>query len=667
MFRKLIIIISLICCSPIYQAVAMDDPEENATTNNRLNFFKLGLELQESSGLCKWALRDLHFQKKPIFKIFGIVTPTLEQVKDFFFLTQFLVSNGATDAVVFEICRSLYARSHTKHLFHIEIDGSDIEFVKDAFSNQERRYLKMCTEGTVSSLNLLGTILNSPDNPLKRTTFKTWADALKPYLNSLQLGFKYKSGFSNETLLEDMIIQAPLKPVLTQEQIRDYFFLKEIFELYKLSKTDAFINCISFYCQINPIKFADWVPVFSPQATIQHPLSFTIPLYLSLFGENAYLQACLPHRDVLLKISKTKTQETLWEYFNELCINPESGLMFLHALTLLCMTPDKRYTDGSLLAETLQNYELYDQIDAKGRLPLMSRRPFSAMFQEIQQQETLEEEYSYEGGGSSEEEYSYKILFQKAMEKGNNLFMEKIKLFHMTNYGQQFFGSDGKPIDLSSYLMCFTEGFRNFIDERFEKREEYKGVLSTLLKNGIITTTMLRNLENDTIDGSDKYELVSELFRSNSGSEAFSYGSETFYQTCITSVDSPQERCIIKFENGIGVQKENVNSTLYDCLSPPWFLKIDDPMGGFKEKEMEKQDRSYGEAIVEVRMVFNIDDWFFNKMNLNKKLVGKFLKFKDFENNFIDQVMGFFDFLVDFDLESQDIQNKICKFNFDLY
>jgi hypothetical protein len=114
------------------------------------------------------------------------------------------------------------------------------------------------------------------------------------------------------------------------------------------------------------------------------------------------------------------------------------------------------------------------------------------------------------------------------------------------------------------------------------------------------------------------------------------------------------------------VQQENTGSTPYDCLSPPWFLSIDDSMGRFKEKEMEKQDMSYGEAIVEVRMVPNIDSWFFKKMNLNEGLIDKFLKFKYSENNFIDQIMGLFDFLVDFDLDSQDVQSKICKFNFDL-
>lgn len=126
MFRKLLVIIALIYCTPVYSVITMDAWKENITINKKLNSFKLGLELQESSGLCKWALRDLHFQKKPIFKIFSIVTPISEQVKIFFFLTQFLNSNGATGEEVFQICRSLYARSHTRNLFHVEIDGSSI-------------------------------------------------------------------------------------------------------------------------------------------------------------------------------------------------------------------------------------------------------------------------------------------------------------------------------------------------------------------------------------------------------------------------------------------------------------------------------------------------------------------------------------------------------------
>ena len=177
MFRKLLVIISMICCAPIYSVVAMDECEEYITINKKLVFFKLGLELQESSGLCKWALHDLRFQKKPVFKIYKIldekiINPTWEQLRDIFFIKEIFYSIGLANSDSYRECISFYCKNNVKNLFHVEIDGSDIEFVLNAFTNIEREYLKICAEGVVFSLNILKTILNNPDNILKTTKFK---------------------------------------------------------------------------------------------------------------------------------------------------------------------------------------------------------------------------------------------------------------------------------------------------------------------------------------------------------------------------------------------------------------------------------------------------------------------------------------------------------------
>ena len=62
---------------------------------------------------------------------------------------------------------------------------------------------------------------------------------------------------------------------------------------------------------------------------------------------------------------------------------PISGLAFLHALTMVQMTPDEDDTDPKLLAETHHALTSFQQVDPKMRLTLMSRRPFSSMLKDV--------------------------------------------------------------------------------------------------------------------------------------------------------------------------------------------------------------------------------------------------------------------------------------------
>lgn len=86
-------------------------------------------------------------------------------------------------------------------------------------------------------------------------------------------------------------------------------------------------------------------------------------------------------------------------------------------------------------------------------------------------------------------------------------------------------------------------------------------------------------------------------------------------------------------------------------------------MGKFKEKEMEKQNPLYGAAIIEVRGIRDIDEWFLNSDWYNfyepKPLKSHFLTSPEKQDLFLDQAMGLFRFLKKFNLDSFGIRKKI--------
>lgn len=95
--------------------------------------FRIGFEFQMGGELCKWAMKDYSLQKSPIFEI-GI--------------------DG-------------------KKLFHIELDGPDIEFVTIPFSHLlgEKIRLEICTNLITNTLEVMMQLCNKSD---KKTTIAEW-------------------------------------------------------------------------------------------------------------------------------------------------------------------------------------------------------------------------------------------------------------------------------------------------------------------------------------------------------------------------------------------------------------------------------------------------------------------------------------------------------------
>ncbi|OHE74168.1 MAG: hypothetical protein A2007_00425 [Verrucomicrobia bacterium GWC2_42_7] len=108
---------------------------------------------------------------------------------------------------------------------------------------------------------------------------------------------------------------------------------------------------------------------FEPQVTIQYPIEYSVFLWSCLFKGD---------KDGPI-FSKIRTVVSL--FGREDFFDKKSGLAFLHALTLSCMTPNSM-EDSQLLNESIERAHK-GQVDAKGCLYLMSRRPFSKIWQDV--------------------------------------------------------------------------------------------------------------------------------------------------------------------------------------------------------------------------------------------------------------------------------------------
>jgi hypothetical protein len=190
-------------------------------------------------------------------------------------------------------------------------------------------------------------------------------------------------------------------------------------------------------------------------------------------------------------------------------------------------------------------------------------------------------------------------------------------LFNRTNYAEQFFDSKtGDPRSLEAFLPLFRNSFRIQNEE----------TLTKLLQQGVLSTTMMRNLREDI--------PVAEFL---SGENLLN----NYFKMAIESVEFPENTYIINSDTH-AIQSIPFR---YDHLSPPWFLDAENSMGRLKG-EMSREERLYGEAIVEVRGIRSVQSWFLNKCRLNPKLTGSFLTHPNEE--LPEQALRLFDFLYNF-------------------
>jgi len=493
--------------------------EAESSTNQFHMKFKVGFEFQEVNGLCPWALHNNNIQKKPLFFL-----------KD---------------------------KETKRHLWKIVIDTSDIEFVTEPFSYQERPILERGIDTILKAFNTLENLLNHQT----RITFEGWTDKIE----ELKTDFPFFLGYFG-----------------TYSSVRDEFIIK---------------------------PSSQWKPKFAPQVTIQHPLEHAIPLYFGLFGfSSRYMldfSASLPCRDLFLEAQKEANSENFGKWIHGYG-QKMNGLVFLHALTLVQMTPGEDLTDKELLKETYDSLTNYFQVDAKMKLTLMSRRPFSSMFKDIHTQG------------------DYPQYFMRVMSL-NTPFYKIPSLFYKTNYAEQFY--DSQTGNVKSFLNLLPFLSQDFVTQNNQ-------ILIPLLQQGVVSTTMLRKLKKRV--KVDQSEPVSTLFNK-------------YFEEAIKTVEFPAKTYIMDTNN------YSVQSIPYDhdILSPPLFLDFENSMGRFKDP-MTEEEKQCGEAIIEVRAIRDVQSWFLKKCGLEPELTGEFLTKPSPELKV--QALCLFDFLKDFGKPSDVIE-----------
>lgn len=442
---------------------------------------------------------------------------------------------------------SIRLRSSNRKLWELVLDTSDIEFVTNPFADNERELLGQCIHTTLASLNSLQALLDV--GPV--ATFATWTTEigkLLPPIYSLTYDPTYK-------LIHDKNLARPSFP---------------------------------------------WRPRFSPQVTIQHPLEYTIPLYFGLFGFSSeympFFSASLPFREDFLKAQEDADSE-LFERFIHGYQQKINGLVFLHALTLvrMGMTSSEDTTDAELLNETNQLLSSTSQVDAKTKLILMSRRPFSAMFREIRLNADLPDNFG-----------NYFNYFMNVMG-ANSSFRRISSQFNKTNYAEQFFDLQARAErSLIGFLPCFREPFLS----------DNRPMLKSLLEVGVISTTMLRNFRDDV-----RVNDPHNLYKGNSCAVVDLFKHNQLFNNAVYSVESPSATFRIDSEH----MRVQAVPSKFDSLSPPYFLLPDNSMGWFNGENAD-HEREYGEAIIEVRSISKVQAWFLKKCGLDPELEGEFLK-----------------------------------------
>lgn len=411
-------------------------------------------------------------------------------------------------------------------IWRIELDTSDVEFVTVPFSCEQQDLLEKSLKTITFSITQLQNLLDQN----RSTSFLSWVDAMKDPLEQ-------EHACNINILREDLIGKI--------------MYLDE--------------------------NSSSWKPVFAPQATIQHPLEWTIPLYFGLLGFDSptmlSFYGCLPYRDLLQEAITTLNMQNISQIIQSYS-RKLNGLVFLHALTLQRMSLTADYvTDKEALETTLENLTKYYQIDPKLYLVLMSRRPFSHMLNDIKHDLIL----------------TYAEYFKHSMIQNNKTFTEFFEvpsLFSKTNYGEQYFDEEGKIIPLYH--------FANLLEEDFLK--DNQETILQLFAKGVITTTMIRHFKDMANPLNNYYENALEIEQ------------DTYIRHHLDLTPETEDPIV----------EENSSQ---DLLSPPLFLDYKNSMG-FLKGEI---DPKFGEAVIEVRDIKGIGNWYLRKLGQSENLSGNFL------------------------------------------
>ncbi len=566
--------------------------------------FRVGFEFQMNGRLCEWALHDYSLQKKPIF--------TIESGEG-------------------KLCR-------------IELDGPDIEFVTEPFSNKEGHLLAECMKNIKAIINLTKDRLDAKPE----IDFDNWLSLLSSEIGTVR------------------IIPTPFFDVIKTSTIR----------------------------KLNPT--APWEPSWQPQMTVQHPLQSTITLCNTLFPTISAMQALIKQSIPTKVPSNTSIAGLMFLAAHEMVGMTNSYLMPLHTdhildlamalaiyfhgqdltinllqrsiialsdptlkelethtlmrpfltaifeqdaqkqSTLLSkLSMEDRFVQRALAAtanigtfvpianddvfmykallmrDTFESFSTAHQFDAKRWTNFMSRRPFSHMFIEIIKNESpiVSDVFSRSvltKPGDFLEAFNQNIEFADQLPGG----------FYLANYAEQFFDETGaNPIDLKMLLPYFHPTIRE------------STFLNNLLQNGIFSTTMFSVMNID--------ETVPNTLITPTAKAVIKEMLTPIYSTAVlSSIEQPQERSFLLMTRKsstleIDAAKLPHSDVPADLLSPPFLLDKSDAMGQYREGVFHAKytPEAFGSAIVEFR---NIQQAKHLKSKRNSLAQAGFLTIPDF-------------------------------------
>lgn len=266
--------------------------------------FRVGFEFQMGGKLCKWAMENYSLQKSQLFEV-GTVND---------------------------------------RLFHVELDGPDVEFVTVPFSSlsEEKEKLKTCVSFITSMVEVMMRLCSSDTH--NRTTMRKWVE--------------------ESSNIEGLRIQE--------------------FELF-LKVAERIIE--------RPTD--DWQAMWQPQVTLQHPLKFTINLLDKLFVGTTVLESIKeakpfynPVQGSEFPLYDTALGGLIFLLAHEIGGVNKSTVYQPHEVLALLMkgkyvSAGAPVADADMISDTLESFKTVHQFDAKRRTVFMSRRPFSDMLSDI--------------------------------------------------------------------------------------------------------------------------------------------------------------------------------------------------------------------------------------------------------------------------------------------
>ncbi len=493
--------------------------------------FRIGFEFQMHGELCKWALKNYSIQKSPIYEI-GV--------------------NG-------------------KKLFHIELDGPDIEFVTVPFSSyalEEKEHMKICMKFIVNMTELLIKLTN---NPNRNTTIAQW------FIESQKIDGIWMRSYEIFSRIKKGIIEKPT---------------------------------------------IDWQPEWQPQVTVQHPLQSTINLVDNLFDGTIIQQSIQEAKPFYNPVSNeakplydTAIGGLIFLLASEICgINKSTVYQPNEVFRLLMKGKYVRAGDTipdlDMISDTLESFETVHQFDAKRRTLFMSRRPFSHMLSDILKQKSI---FTSDKLSLESLNLGFAQLFKQAMKEnrfyktcetlsGKQQRIEVSQSFWRANYAEQFFDKEGTPLVLTELL------------DYFDEETKILPSLKKLLDNGILSTAMFRHL-NLTRLANEKImsEKLVNLIRNTQ--------IHSYYDTILNSFDKPGIKYFLNItkEDKIRMDLSNLivneQPLISDLFSPLFPLDEKDAMGFFREKEDNFYlQQNFGSAIIEIRAIQYVN-FLLNKSN----------------------------------------------------